>query len=175
MSTSTDLPYRPNVGIALFNREGKLFLAQRADLPGHIWQCPQGGIDEGENLEQAAWREMMEEIGTNKAVLLAMRPGWVSYDLPPHLLGRSLGGRYRGQKQRWLVFGFTGKDSDFNLGLQTPPEFNDWRWVGVREALDGHYDLGIKRKLYETLLPELKELFDKAPQGWWLQTPAKPR
>lgn len=164
--TTPDLPYRPNVGIALFNPEGKLFLAQRADLPGHVWQCPQGGIDEGENLEQAAWREMMEEIGTNKAVLLAERPGWVSYDLPPHLLGRALGGTYRGQKQRWLVFGFTGKPSDIDLNVETPPEFNAWRWVAPEDALNGSYDLGFKRKLYETLLPELDALFKAAPKNW---------
>lgn len=155
------LPYRPNVGLALFNREGKILFARRADLAGNVWQCPQGGVDKGEELHHAAWREMGEEIGTNRAVLLAEHPDWVTYDLPPHLLGRALGGQFRGQRQKWLVFGFTGTDSDIRLDLQNPPEFDDWTWLSVQEILSGRYNLGFKKAMYEALLPELEQLFQE--------------
>ncbi|MDF7673929.1 RNA pyrophosphohydrolase [Acetobacteraceae bacterium ESL0709] len=158
-SNSSDLPYRPNVGLALFNRAGELLFAQRADLAGSVWQCPQGGVDRGEELHHAAWREMEEEIGTRKAVLLAEHPDWITYDLPPHLLGRALGGKFRGQRQKWLVFGFTGHDSDIRLDVQTPPEFNDWKWLPIQKILGGNYNLGFKKDMYEALLPELEQLF----------------
>lgn len=163
---SSDLPYRPNVGIALFNMKGELFFAQRADLPGSIWQCPQGGIDAGEDITEAAWREMEEEIGTRNAVLLGEKEDWISYDFPSSLIGHALSGRYRGQKQKWLVFGFKGKDSDINLAHQTPQEFNDWRWVNPLDILDGDFDLGFKRTLYEMIIPQLSDIFHNAPKDW---------
>lgn len=166
MTSPTDLPYRPNVGIALFNPEGKLFFAQRADLPGSIWQCPQGGIDDGETPQQAAHREMLEEIGTNQAVLLGERADWFSYDLPAPLIGKALGGQYRGQKQKWFVFGYTGRDSDIRLDGQNPAEFDTWRWVSPDEILNGAYELGFKRTLYTTVLPDLTALFQAAPKDW---------
>lgn len=163
---SSDLPYRPNVGIALFNPKGALFLAKRADLPGNVWQCPQGGIDAGEDLHEAAWREMEEEIGTRNAVMIGEKADWVTYDLPPQLIGRALGGKYRGQKQKWLVFGFTGQDTDINLNFQNPPEFSAWSWVNPGDILDEEYDLGFKRSVYEALLPELEEMFQRSPKDW---------
>ncbi|GBQ05628.1 RNA pyrophosphohydrolase [Saccharibacter floricola] len=166
MTTPTDLPYRPNVGIALFNAEGKLFFAQRADLPGEVWQCPQGGIDDGETPHQAAQREMMEEIGTSKAVLLGEREEWYAYDLPAALIGKALGGRYRGQRQKWFVFGYTGQDSDIRLDGQDPAEFSTWRWVSPEEISQGVYDLGFKGDLYKTVLPDLIAVFQDAPKDW---------
>lgn len=164
-SPFSNLPYRPNVGLALFNRKGRLLFARRADLAGNVWQCPQGGVDQGEDFHEAAWREMKEEIGTNQAVLLAEHPDWVTYDLPPHLLGRALGGQFRGQRQKWIVFGFTGQDSDIRLDAQVPPEFNDWKWLTIQEALSGQYNLGFKKEMYVVLLPELEKLFQNAPSS----------
>lgn len=166
MTDLTHLPYRPNVGIALFNKEGKLFFAQRADLPGHVWQCPQGGIDEDETPQGAALRELKEEIGTQDAVLLGERTQWLSYDLPDHLIGKALGGKYRGQRQKWFILGYTGHDHDINLNTCSPAEFDQWRWVSPADILNDHYELGFKRKLYHTLLPELEALFQAAPKAW---------
>ncbi|WP_428537879.1 RNA pyrophosphohydrolase [Rhodopila sp.] len=130
----TDLPYRPNVGAVLFNQDGLVFVARRADMPNAEgpaggWQLPQGGIDEGEHPRTAVLRELEEEIGTRKAEVIAEHPDWLTYDLPPDLLGIAWRGRYRGQRQRWFAMRFTGQDSDIRLDLDPHPEFDDWRWV----------------------------------------------
>ncbi|MBF0858278.1 RNA pyrophosphohydrolase [Gluconobacter sp. LMG 31484] len=158
------LPYRPNVGIALFNRDGKLFIARRTDLPGDVWQCPQGGIDDGETPEVAALREMEEEIGTRNACILAEREGWLSYDLPQALMGKALGGRFRGQTQKWFVMGYEGQDADIRLDLHDPAEFDTWEWVEPTELLERN--LGFKKDLYAALIPELKALFQAAARDW---------
>lgn len=155
MSEHRDLPYRPNVGVMLFNNAGNLFLARRADLPD-VWQCPQGGIDDGETPEQAALRELWEETGTREAVILGSYPDWLAYDLPEHLIGVALGGRYRGQTQRWFALRYLGQDSDIRLDLHDPAEFTEWRWVAPTDVLS--YDLGFKRPIYEKLVPVLSRL-----------------
>ena len=122
------LPYRPGVGIFLLNAVGEVFVAQRIDTRQEAWQMPQGGIDDGETPRQAALREMAEEIGTNKAEILAESRHWLSYDLPPELVSKVWKGRYRGQKQKWFALRFLGEDSDIDLA--TPePEFLSWRWL----------------------------------------------
>ncbi|MFT8807458.1 RNA pyrophosphohydrolase [Gluconobacter sp.] len=164
MTDPQTLPYRPNVGIALFNREGRLFIARRADLPGGVWQCPQGGIDQGETPEVAALREMEEEIGTRNACILAEREGWLSYDLPLTLMGKALGGRFRGQTQKWFVMGYEGQDTDIRLDLHDPAEFDIWEWVEPNVLLERN--LGFKKALYTDLLPELTALFQAAARDW---------
>ncbi|GBR46950.1 RNA pyrophosphohydrolase [Gluconobacter roseus] len=158
------LPYRPNVGIALFNHDGKLFIARRTDLPGDVWQCPQGGIDDGETPEVAALREMEEEIGTRNACILAEREDWLSYDLPQALMGKALGGRFRGQTQKWFVMGYEGQDSDIRLDLHDPAEFDTWEWVEPTVLLERN--LGFKKDLYAALIPELTTLFQAAAKDW---------
>ena len=108
------LPYRRNVGAVLFNRAGRVFVARRADLPNVEgpaggWQLPQGGIDADEDPHVAIFRELAEEIGTANAELLAEHPGWLTYDLPSHLVGVALGGKYRGQTQKWFALRFLGR------------------------------------------------------------------
>lgn len=148
------LPYRPNVGAALFNRDGKLFVARRANFlnaegaPGG-WQLPQGGIDPDEDPRVAVLRELEEEIGTARAEIVGEHPEWLSYDLPPELLGRALGGRFRGQRQRWFALRFTGEDSDIRLDLDPHPEFDAWRWAELAE-LPG-LAVGFKREIYQVL------------------------
>ena len=117
----TTLPYRPNVGAVLFNPHGLVFVARRADLPNVEgapggWQLPQGGIDEGEDVRAAVLRELAEEIGTDRAEIIGEHPDWLTYDLPPHLVGVALGGRYRGQRQRWFALRFTGTDGGYPAG-----------------------------------------------------------
>lgn len=162
MSLRETLAYRPNVGIALFNQKGELFMARRKDLPGEIWQFPQGGIDEGETPEEAVWREMQEEIGTQKADIIAAREEWFLYDLPDHLIGKALGGEFRGQKQKWFLFRFTGMDADIKLDSFEAVEFDAWQWVSPQDILSGTYNLGFKKDVYARLLPSLMDLFHTA-------------
>jgi putative (di)nucleoside polyphosphate hydrolase len=148
------LPYRPNVGAVLFNRDGRVFVARRADLPNAEgapggWQLPQGGIDEGEDPRTAVLRELAEEIGTDRATIMAEHPEWLTYDLPPHLVGVALGGRYRGQRQRWFALRFTGEDRDIRLDRDPHPEFDAWRWVPL-SALPA-LAVDFKRPIYEIL------------------------
>ncbi len=150
----SELPYRPNVGAALFNARGQIFVARRADVPNAEgapggWQLPQGGIDPDEDPAGAVLRELEEEIGTAKAEIIGEHPDWLTYDLPPELLGKALGGRYRGQRQRWFALRFTGSDSDIRLDLDPHPEFDAWRWAALSElpALAPSF----KRRIYGIL------------------------
>ncbi|WP_428393298.1 RNA pyrophosphohydrolase [Lichenicoccus sp.] len=145
------LPYRPNVGAALFNRDGLVLVARRADLRNgsRVWQLPQGGIDANEAPAAAVLRELREEIGTDQAEIIGEHPDWLSYDLPAHLIGRSLGGRYRGQRQRWFALRFTGSDSDIRLDLDPHPEFDAWKWLELA-ALPAQ-EVGFKQAIYTIL------------------------
>lgn len=148
------LPYRPNVGAALFDHRGLVFVARRADLPNAEgapggWQLPQGGIDEHEDPRAAVLRELAEEIGTDRATIIGEHPDWLTYDLPPELIGRALGGRYRGQRQRWFAMRFTGTDADIRLDLDPHPEFDAWRWTPLQD-LPG-LAVGFKRPIYNVL------------------------
>jgi putative (di)nucleoside polyphosphate hydrolase len=150
----SDLPYRPNVGAVLFNRDGLVFVARRADMPNAEgpaggWQLPQGGIDAGEDPATAVLRELEEEIGTNKALVIGEHPEWLTYDLPPDLLGIAWRGRYRGQRQRWFAMRFTGEDSDIRLDLDPHPEFDAWRWAELAELPT--LAVPFKRPIYQVL------------------------
>jgi putative (di)nucleoside polyphosphate hydrolase len=135
MTDPTTLPYRPCVGVMLINPAGRVFVGQRRDTPD-AWQMPQGGIDRGETPRVAALREMEEEIGTAAAEIVAETQDWLRYDLPPDLLGRVWGGRYRGQKQKWVAARFTGTDADIDLAT-AHPEFDAWQWVEPAELKAG--------------------------------------
>lgn len=142
------LPYRLNVGAVLFSREGLVFVGQRKGFPDS-WQLPQGGVDAGEDLHQAILRELQEEIGTNKAEILAEHPDWLVYDLPPQLLGVAWKGRYRGQRQKWFALRFTGTDQDIRLDADAHPEFEAWRWVKLADLPD--LAVAFKRDIYTRL------------------------
>ncbi len=143
------LPYRPCVGIALFNARGDVFVGERIDTPG-AWQMPQGGIDGGEDLEVAARRELQEEIGTSSAEILKISPQTTRYDLPDHLLHKLWDGRFRGQEQHWVAMRFTGKDSDIRLDADERPEFSAWQWVDLHDTLD--LIVPFKRDTYEQVI-----------------------
>jgi putative (di)nucleoside polyphosphate hydrolase len=152
MSRSLELPYRLNVGAALFNRVGKVWVGKRADVPaefGDAWQMPQGGIDAGEDPATAVLRELGEEIGTANAAILAEHPDWFDYDLPERLMGIAWGGKYRGQRQRWFALRFLGQDSDIDLHADAHAEFTAWRWVDIAEL--PALAVGFKRPIYEVL------------------------
>jgi putative (di)nucleoside polyphosphate hydrolase len=148
------LPYRPNVGAVLFNPQGLVLVARRADMPNAEgaaggWQLPQGGMDEGEDPAVAVFRELEEEVGTAHAEVLAEHPEWLTYDLPPELLGKALGGKWRGQKQKWFALRFLGKDADIRLDLDPHPEFDAWRWAHLAEL--PAMAVPFKRAIYERL------------------------
>lgn len=154
------LPYRPNVGAVLFNADGLILVARRADMPNAEgapggWQLPQGGVDAGEDLRAAVLRELEEEIGTAKAEIIAEHPDWLNYDLPPELLGKALGGKFRGQTQKWFALRFTGTDEDIRLDLDPHPEFDAWRWARLAE-LPG-MAVAFKREIYERLARDFSE------------------
>ncbi len=148
------LPYRPNVGAVLFNAAGLVFVARRADLPTTAegapdgWQLPQGGIDADEDPRAAVLRELAEEIGTDRAEIIGEHPDWLAYDFPDHLIG-PLGGRWRGQRQRWFALRFTGGDSDIRLDADPHPEFDAWRWAELSDL--PALAVPFKRPVYEVL------------------------
>lgn len=143
--------YRRGVGIMLLNDRKRVFVAQRIDFPGDAWQMPQGGIDKGEAPLAAALRELKEEIGTDQATPIAETRGWLSYELPAELRGRLWRGRFRGQRQKWFLMRFTGRDSDIDLATEHP-EFSAWKWVGPAEL--PRLIVPFKRRLYLDLLEQ---------------------
>ena len=161
-----DLPYRACVGIALFNREGRVWAGRRSDDDaegegrGHWWQMPQGGLDEDEEPFAAALRELYEETSVRHASLIAAAPGWLTYDLPADLVATSWNGRYRGQKQKWFALRFEGDDSEIDVlapgGGAYQPEFLEWRW----EKLERLPELIVpfKRRVYEQVVDAFRHL-----------------
>jgi putative (di)nucleoside polyphosphate hydrolase len=142
----------------VINRDGMIWAGRRADSKkdaegrGTWWQMPQGGIDPGEDPATAARRELFEETAIRSADQIAELPRWLTYDLPPELIGRAWGGRYRGQKQRWFAYRFTGDDTEISIipapGLDA--EFVEWRWVQVNELID--LIVPFKREVYREVL-----------------------
>jgi len=144
----------------LINRDGLVFVGRRIDQTVEGWQMPQGGIDEGETPVEAGLRELGEEIGTRKAEPLREMKEWLSYDLPPHLLGVALHGRYRGQRQKWIAMRFLGQDSDINIRTEHP-EFAAWKWLAM-EALP-RLIVPFKRDTYEKVIAEFRDLAFPVP------------
>jgi putative (di)nucleoside polyphosphate hydrolase len=142
-------PFRPGVGIVLLNAHGEVFVGRRIDHERGGWQMPQGGIEPGETPEEAARRELREEIGTDNVDVIAESRGWVRYALPPHLVGRAWNGRWRGQQQKWFAMRFLGIDSEINLET-AHPEFSAWRWAPA--AWVPEMIVGFKQRLYELVL-----------------------
>ncbi len=147
--------YRANVGAVLFNRDGLVFVARRADLaPSEAdisgWQFPQGGIDGDETPRHAVLRELAEEIGTDRAEIIGEHPDWLTYDFPSDI--RLGGGKttFLGQRQRWFALRLLGADSDINLHREPTPEFNAWRWVPLHSV--PAMVVGWKRPIYERLV-----------------------
>jgi putative (di)nucleoside polyphosphate hydrolase len=130
------LPYRPCVGVVLINPAGLIFAGQRIDSDSPAWQMPQGGIDRDEKPRAAALRELWEETGVSGDLVefVAKTPDWLTYDLPPELLGKVWGGKYCGQRQRWFLFRFLGQDGDIRIATEHP-EFSSWKWIGAEEML----------------------------------------
>ena len=152
-----DLPLRSGVGIVLLNNQNKVFVAKRIDNPKNFWQMPQGGIDEGENPLKAAFRELEEETSIRNAELIKELDGTITYELPDRLLGIIWKGKYRGQKQKWFLMRFIGKDSEININTSNP-EFLDWKWIELDLITEVVVDF--KLHVYKELREKVKKLIN---------------
>ena len=153
------LPYRPCVGVMLVNGDGHAFVGKRIDnREGDFWQMPQGGIDDGEALHDAALRELWEETGVEAehVTLLAQTREELFYDLPEELVGKLWKGRYRGQRQHWLLARFSGSDEHIRIDAHDPAEFCEWKWIAP--ALLPDLIVPFKKRVYRSVLEEFREL-----------------
>ena len=149
------LPYRNGVGIVVLNNENKVFVAKRIDNPKNFWQMPQGGVDEGEDLLNAAYRELKEETSIFNVKLIKEIEDWTQYDLPSKLIGIIWKGRYKGQKQKWFIFKFLGNDTEINIKTKNP-EFLDWKWIEIGKITEIVVDF--KKEVYQKVEKEIKKI-----------------
>ena len=152
-----DLPLRSGVGIVVLNKDNKVFVAKRIDNQKNFWQMPQGGVDKGENYLTAAYRELEEETSIKNVDLVKELNGLISYELPKNLLGVIWKGKYRGQKQKWFVMKFLGKDSEINIKTRQP-EFCEWKWIDLENITDLVVDF--KLHVYEEVKKKVKEILN---------------
>ena len=153
-----NLPLRNGVGIVLLNKENKVFVARRIDNPKKFWQMPQGGVDKDESFLTAAYRELEEETSVKSVKLIAELDGLITYMLPNHLLGIIWRGKYKGQKQKWFVMKFLGKDDEINIKTKNP-EFLEWKWSGLDNITDTVVDF--KLNVYKEVKEKVKKLLVK--------------
>ena len=163
---SVSKPYRPNVGIALFNASGQVLIGRRFRddgpeiiLPGLEWQMPQGGVDPGEDTWEAAKRELYEETSVRSVEKLGEVADWLIYDIPRTVAGRTWKGRYRGQRQKWFAVRFTGEDDEINVaspGGGHKAEFANWRWEPMKNL--PNLIVPFKRPVYERVVKEFSDL-----------------
>ena len=155
MNNYQELPLRIGVGVILLNNENKVFVGKRIDNPKNFWQMPQGGVNQNENLLQAAKRELEEETSIKSVKLVKEINEWLEYELPKNLLGKVLEGKYRGQKQKWFVMKFVGMEKEINVKTKNP-EFLDWKWIEFAKLSSIAVDF--KVDLYKKLQKELNSL-----------------
>ena len=152
-----DLPLRSGVGIAVLNKDNKIFVAKRIDNPKNFWQMPQGGVDDGEDYLTAAYRELEEETSIKEVELIKEIDGLITYELPKSLLGIVWKGKYKGQEQKWFVMRFLGKNTDINIKTKNP-EFCEWRWIEIDNLTDHVVDF--KSHVYESVKKNVKEIIN---------------
>ena len=149
------LPMRQGVGIIVLNKDNKVFVGKRKDNPSDKWQMPQGGVDVGEDYLTAMQRELLEETSIKNIKIIKIIDKIYEYELPSDLIGIIWKGKYRGQKQKWFITKFLGKDNEVNLNTEHP-EFIEWKWIDVEMLPEVIVDF--KKKLYLDLLIEIKTI-----------------
>jgi putative (di)nucleoside polyphosphate hydrolase len=152
-----NLPLRSGVGIVLLNKKNKIFVAKRIDNPKNYWQMPQGGVDNNEDYLTAALRELEEETSIKSVELVKEIDEFTTYELPKNLLGIIWKGKYKGQKQKWFIMKFTGKDEEINLKTKNP-EFLEWKWVNPEIITDIVVDF--KLSVYKKIKEKLREVIN---------------
>ena len=152
-----NLPLRSGVGIIVLNKDNKIFVAKRIDNPKDYWQMPQGGVDEGEDFLSAAFRELEEETSIKNVKLIKEIDEMISYELPNNLLGIIWKGKFRGQKQKWFLMRYLGKDEDINIKTKNP-EFLDWKWIELDEITNVVVDF--KLHVYQLLKEKIKKIIN---------------
>ena len=152
-----NLPLRSGVGIVVLNKDNKIFVAKRIDNPKDYWQMPQGGVDEGEDFLSAAFRELEEETSIKNVKLIKEIDEMISYELPKNLLGIIWKGKFRGQKQKWFLMRYLGKDEDINIKTKNP-EFLDWKWIEIEEITNVVVDF--KLHVYKILKEKIKKIIN---------------
>ena len=150
-----NLPLRNGVGIIVLNNMNKIFVAKRIDNPKNFWQMPQGGVDDGEDFLEAAYRELEEETSIRNVELIKEFDDTTTYELPDHLLGIIWKGKYRGQKQKWFLMRFTGEESEIDIKTKNP-EFLDWKWIEINQITEVVVDF--KLHVYQELKEKIKKL-----------------
>ena len=152
MKNRKELPLRIGVGIALLNHENNIFVGKRIDNPANSWQMPQGGVDGKEDFLQAAKRELEEETSIRSVTVIKELSEWLTYDLPKNLLGKLWKGKYRGQKQKWFIMKFLGKNDEINIRTEEP-EFSDWKWIKPSDlpAVAVDFKVNIYKKIAKEL------------------------
>ena len=154
---NNDLPFRNGVGMAVLNKENKVFVAKRIDNPKNFWQMPQGGVDSGEDYLSAAYRELEEETSMKNVELIRELEGSITYELPKNLLGIIWKGKYKGQKQKWFLMRFIGKNNEINIKTKHP-EFLEWKWINLENITDEVFDF--KLHVYEEVKSKIKKIIN---------------
>ena len=151
------LPLRNGVGIVVLNKNNKVFVARRIDNPKNFWQMPQGGVDEGEDFLTAAYRELKEETSMKQVELIKEIDGTLTYELPDHLLGIIWKGKYKGQKQKWFLMRYLGKDSEINIKT-LKPEFIEWKWIDLNMITE--FVVDFKLHVYRELKEKIQKILN---------------
>ena len=151
------LPLRNGVGVIILNKENKVFVAKRIDNAKNFWQMPQGGINDGEDDLDAAYRELEEETSIKNIELIKELEGTVTYELPDHLLGVIWRGKYRGQKQKWFLMRFKGEEKEINIKTKNP-EFLDWKWIELEQITEVVVDF--KLQVYKKIKEKVKKIIN---------------
>ncbi len=149
-----NLPMRTGVGIVVLNNQNKVFVGKRKDNPVNKWQMPQGGVDDGEDYLSAMKRELFEETSIKSIEVLEEIERFFEYELPENLIGIIWKGKFRGQKQKWFITKFVGKEKEINLKTKNP-EFIEWKWIIPEELPNVIVDF--KKKIYLDLLKDIKK------------------
>ena len=157
MDKFSNLPLRKGVGIVVLNKKNEIFVAKRIDNPKNFWQMPQGGVDDGEDYLSAAFRELEEETSVKNVKLIKEIEGTTSYELPDNLLGIIWKGKYKGQKQKWFLMRYIGKDEDININTKKP-EFLEWKWIDINRITDVVVDF--KLEVYKELQEKIKKIIN---------------